>query len=287
MRASLQVTGAFFGLLFPAMAVGQVAVVREAMPPPAPRVIESPAVVVEEAPQEVALAGQVIRTKQVDVRGSTEKFLVALLDTGDGQRQIVELGPTVSLKLTPIHTGDQIAVRGPKATLGNLNVLLATQVNVGGEIVSIKRVVPAAAAVAVAAAPAGYPVADKVIKIDGRIEHLRTARLLGTRAEHLIAEVVTRNARAIVVDLGPPSGIWRADVRQGEWITIQGQQMNINNRPVLLALEINKNGTPHLIDRHLIRDEPTDNGAVIETAAAIDRAAPVPPAAVGERQIAP
>jgi len=287
MRACLRFALAATGLMIilPATAPGQVAVVREAVPPSVPRVVETPAAVVEEIPQELALAGQVIRTKQVDVRGSTEKFLVALLDTGDGQRQIVELGPTANFKLTPIHTGDQIAVRGPRAMLGNLNVLLATQVNVSGELVAIKRVAPAA--VAVAAVAAGYPVTDKIIKVDGRIEHLRTSRLLGTRMEHLIAEVVTRNARAIVVDLGPPSALWRADIRQGEWITIQGQQMNVNNRPVLLALEINKNGIPHLIDRHLVRDQPTDNGAVIESAAVIDRAAVVEPAAGGERQIAP
>jgi hypothetical protein len=283
MRTSMRLQWIVVGLVAVAStsARGQATVVEVA-----PRVAEAPVVAAEAIPEEVALAGQVIRTKQVEVRGSSEKILVALVETGDARRQIAELGPTANFKLTPIHTGDQIAVRGVRATLGNHDVLLATQVNVGGESVVIKRVVPAAVAVA-QAVPAGYPVTDKIIKIDGRIEHLRTSRLRGTRAEHLIAEVVTRNARAIVVDLGPPSALWRADVRQGEWITIQGQQMDVNNRPVLLALEINKSGVPHLIDRHLVRDQPTDSGAVIESAAVVDRAAVVAPAAVGERQIAP
>ena len=60
----------------------------------------------------------------------------------------------------------------------------------------------------------------------------------------------------MVVDLGPPAAIWKADIKQGEWITIQGQEMNVNNRPVFLALELNKNGVPYLIDRQLVREVP-------------------------------
>jgi hypothetical protein len=240
----------------------------------APAVVERD-VVVAEVPGEVAIAGQVLRTKQVDVRGSDEKFLVALLDTGDGQRQIVDLGPTANFKAAPIYTGDQIAVRGPRVTLGKLDVVLATQTSVAGETVFIKRVAPAAAA-AVAVAPTGYPVVEQVTKLEGRIQHLRTARLLGTRQEHLVAEVVTRGGRAIVVDLGPPQALWRADIKQGEWITIQGQEMNVNNRPVMLALEINKNGVPHLIDRHLVRNEV----AAAETPPVVERTTVVQPAAV-------
>jgi len=219
----------------------------------------APAAVVAAPPSDVALAGQVLRTKQVDIRGTNEKVLVALVDAGNGQRQIVDLGPTLNYKAVPIYTGDQIAVHGPRVTLGKANVLVATEATVGSNAVAIKRVAPAAATTTVvtaAAAPSGYVVGEKIFRIDGRIEHLRRARLLGSNVEHVIAEVVTRNARALVVDLGPPASIWKADIKQGEWITIQGQQMDVNNRPVFLALEINKNGVPYLIDRQLVREAP-------------------------------
>jgi hypothetical protein len=32
--------------------------------------------------------------------------------------------------------------------------------------------------------------------------------------------------------------------------------MKVNNRPVLLALEINKSGVPHLIERNLVHEGP-------------------------------
>jgi hypothetical protein len=232
--------------------LGQVTVPAE-VPPVPPAVVER-TTVVQPAEAEFALAGQILRTKLVDLRGTTEKALVALLDTGDGQRQIVDLGPVVNFKATPIRTGDQIAVRGARVTLGQMDVLVATDVNLGSDAVSIKRVVPrTVAAVAVAA---GYPVTEQILKIDGRIEHLRMARLRGSVTEHMIAELVNRNGGAVVVDLGPPAALWRADLKAGEWITVKGQQMKINNRPVLLALEINKTGVPYLIERNLVHEGP-------------------------------
>jgi len=119
----------------------------------APAVVAERAVVVEQAPTEVVVAGQIVRTKQLDLRGATGKVLVALVDTGGGQRQIVDFGPTVAFKQTPIYTGDQISVRGLKATLGKLDVVLATQANFGGEEVFIKRVVPTTTVAAVACQP--------------------------------------------------------------------------------------------------------------------------------------
>src|SRR5439155_27284567 len=101
--------------------------------------------------------------------------------------QIIDLGPALNFKVTPIYTGDQIAVRGPRVTLGKANVLVATQATVGSDTVVIKRIAPVAAATAVTvAAPApGYAVGEKILKIDGRIEHLRRARLFGSNIEHI------------------------------------------------------------------------------------------------------
>src|SRR5882757_2324172 len=102
----------------PSVVLAQTNVVRQAITPEgqvpvAPAVVAAPVAVVEQtvgpaavvaqAPAEIALAGQVLRTKQVDIRGTNEKVLVALLDTGDGQRQIVDLGPTFNFKVTPIY----------------------------------------------------------------------------------------------------------------------------------------------------------------------------------------
>ena len=84
--------------------------------------------------------------------------------------------------------------------LGQINVLVATDVNVGDRSVDIRRVVPAALPEAVAVAvPSGYPVTEQIMKVDGRLEQLRMARLRGSRNEHMIAELVNRNGGVMIV----------------------------------------------------------------------------------------
>jgi hypothetical protein len=223
-----------------------------------PTVVERTIVV--EGEVDVSVAGQVVRTKQVDVRGSDTKILVALLDVGDGRRQIVDLGPTDIYRNSPIYTGDQIAVRGPRVVLGKASVLLAAETRVGGDLVSIPRDNTRRAS--------GYFVTEPMIKVEGRIENLKNARLHGTRAEHLIGEIVNRNGGASVVDFGPPAALFRLDLAAGEWITIYGQQMKVNDRPVILAREINKTGVPFQVKRLLVPDEIPPVPTVAEPVAA-------------------
>lgn len=250
------------------------------IPAPAESVTaQNPVPMVHAAPvTEIAVTGQVLRTKQVDLRGTMEKNLVALLDIGNGQRQIVELGPAANYKLAPVYSGDQIAARGPRARIGQMDVLLANQATIGSREIMIRRDTPTATVAAVV--KAGYPVAEQVGKIEGRVNRLRTARLEGSQQEHVLAEIVARGGQAIVTDLGPPEQNWRADVKAGEWITLRGQEMKIENRPVFLALEINKSGVPVLIDRHLVRGQPAEvvqPGPIAETAAVVRPPAVVTP----------
>jgi len=214
----------------------------------------------------------------VDLRGTAEKNLVALVDAGGGQQQIVELGLAANFKAAPVYTGDQIVAVGSRTRIGQLEVLAASRVTISGKVIPVVRETRAAA---IAVVPkVGYPVTEQVVKIEGKVNRLRTAPLAGSRQEHLVAEIVTRGGKAIVTDLGPPEQIWRADVKQGEWITLRGQEMEIDNRPVFLALEINKNGVPVMVDRHLVRSQPTEiiqPAPVVETAAVVPRPAVVSP----------
>jgi len=259
---------AIFGFLLLAVNAGAqtAAVTPVVQPVPAATgtaaVATAPAAAVVVAPggSEIAIRGRVLRMKQVDLRGTPDKNLAALIDIGGGQQQVVELGLASNFRLTPVVTGEPIAVRGHQVRAGQLNVLVASAVGIGGKDIMIQR--DTAPATVAAVAPAGYPVTEQVVKIEGRVNRVRTSRLNGSRQEHMVAELVGRGGQAIVTDLGPPEQIWRADVKVGEWITVRGQEMRVDNRPVLLALEINKNGVPVLVDRHIVRGEPAT--AVLE-----------------------
>src|SRR4029079_8739192 len=167
--------------------------------------------------------------KQVDVRPAGDKLVAILLDTGDGQRQVVDLGPAANWKNTPLHASDQIAVRGPLITLGDTRVLVATEARVAGDVVAISRLEPAAATVEVVETPAGYPLTPEVQKFDARIESLETVAVRGSVEQHTLAETLNRRGEIVVVDLGQPAALWRADLKPRDWIRIEGQQMSVNN----------------------------------------------------------
>jgi len=219
-----------------------------------PTAVESVAVPVAAPSAEISIGGQIARIKQVEVRPAGDKVIALFVDTGNGQHQIVDVGPALNWRSHTLRVGEQINVRGPVVTLGDARVLLASEVYAGAEIFPITRVAATAAPVAVAAA--GYPVADQMVKVDGRIEALRTVALAGKPGEHLLADIVNRRGEMQVVDLGPPAALWRADLKQNDSIRVEGQQMSINNRPMLLALQINKNGLPYMIDRDVVHQGP-------------------------------
>jgi len=228
--------------------------VRSVVPAIVPTRVETIETVVAPPVSEVSIGGQIARIKQVTVQPVGDKIIALFLDTGNGQQQIVDVGPALNWKSHPLRMGEQITVRGPVVTLGDARVLLATEVYAAGDIFPIARIAATAAPVALAAA--GYPVADQIVKIDGRIDALRTVALVGKPGEHLLADVVNRRGEMQVVDLGPPAALWRADLKQNDSIRVEGQQMSINNRPMLLALQINKNGLPYVIDRDVVHQGP-------------------------------
>src|SRR5262245_52682460 len=82
--------------------------------PPAPITATAPAAI-------VTIAGNIVRTKQVDVRNTPDKNLVALVEMADGQRQVVELGPALNFKSTPVRSGDSITVHGPRLMVGQVD----------------------------------------------------------------------------------------------------------------------------------------------------------------------
>jgi hypothetical protein len=240
-------------------AFAQLPVLRSVAPQPparsvAPAIVPTEAVsVAPAAATEYSVAGQIARTKQVDVRPAGDKVVAVVLDTGDGRQQIVDLGPALNWKSRPLHIGDQITVRGPVVTLGDAQVLIAGELYAAGENILIRRVPPPAA---VAVESSGYSVSDQMLRIDARLDNLRTAGLRGSIGEHLMAEATDRRGEVLVVDLGSPAALWRADLKPQDWIRIEGQLMKVNNRPVLLALEINKEGVPYMIGRDVVRQAP-------------------------------
>ncbi len=73
------------------------------------------------------VAGKIIRTKQVDVRGTDEKQMLALIETKRGNRIPVDLGPTSGLKDVKLSSGDRVRINGFMAKVGEKQLVVAEQ----------------------------------------------------------------------------------------------------------------------------------------------------------------
>ena len=85
------------------------------------------------------LTGRIMRTKQVDIRGTDFTNQVALLQTDQGRQIVADLGPRANLRGFRLKPGAEIEVRGQPARVGDHLVLMADQVSAGGKTVSVRR----------------------------------------------------------------------------------------------------------------------------------------------------
>lgn len=76
------------------------------------------------------LSGKIVRTKQIDVRGSNEKQMVVLVETERGNRIAVDLGPTSQLKDAELGSGDRVRINGFMTEVGDKRLVVAEQLAV-------------------------------------------------------------------------------------------------------------------------------------------------------------
>jgi nitrate reductase NapAB chaperone NapD len=85
------------------------------------------------------ITGQIMRTKQVEIRGTDLTNQVVLLQTDRGRQIVADLGPMTNLRGIRLKSGAEIEVRGRPARVGDQLVLMADQVSAGGKTVSVHR----------------------------------------------------------------------------------------------------------------------------------------------------
>jgi hypothetical protein len=86
------------------------------------------------------IRGRIVRTKRLEVPGSDEEIVTALLETNQG-RVVADLGPCEELRENncQIHKGDQISAWGHFTRVGNGYVFVADSLRKDGHTVEIDR----------------------------------------------------------------------------------------------------------------------------------------------------
>lgn len=85
------------------------------------------------------VTGRVLATKTVQLRGTNQRNLVALVRTPEGMRRLVDLGPRSDARQLQLAAGDQLAVRGPVATVNGRQIVIAEQARSDAASLDIDR----------------------------------------------------------------------------------------------------------------------------------------------------
>jgi microcompartment protein CcmK/EutM len=173
-------------------------------------------------PQQVA--GTIQKTKRVKVRGGAEHLVVAVQSKDAAQRQqsiAVDLGPAEAIKDAGLKEGEPITVTGPRAHIGDKDVVLARSFECGGKKMEIDR---------------------NRRSLTGKVLSTHKTKKIRGR-EHLMAMVeVSKDGKAnkIAVDLGPAEALGM-EVAKDSTLTFSGFPIKVKDKPMVLAQSI-KNG---------------------------------------------
>ncbi len=102
-------------------------------------------------------------------------------------------------------------------------------------------------------------------KTQGTIQKLESKRLVGMRDRHAIATIQTYDGQTVQVDLGPRNQITDLNLSQGDQVTISGTLGMLNDRPIVIATEIQTQDDMVQIQREQPRHYIRIAGEVLDT----------------------
>jgi hypothetical protein len=215
------------------------------------------------------LTGEVLRLKRVDVQGGEEQVQVALVNTPDNKRVIVDLGPADELKTEGfrLRKGEELQLRGWYSKVGHHRVFIANRLTANDVTTDItrrpstRRLEKEARAVGVEEAeetPAkgergaterrsGYRGKGErgemeMQNIQGKITQMKQVTLPGQNRPWCAALVQTKDGQKYLVNLGPKNKLEELDLEKGTQVSIRGPVCRCDGEYLMLGERIRANG---------------------------------------------
>ncbi|MEW6253503.1 MAG: hypothetical protein AB1716_22900, partial [Planctomycetota bacterium] len=217
------------------------------------------------ARQRLGYAGAYVRPGLRTVRGvirdlhTQEAFgqdrLVADVQTDDGDRIRVDLGPKDDMANVDVDEGDTLIAWGHWTAAGDRTLLHAGRIEVKGQTFVVTSPPPGEYGLAGAFEPEertvviGGAAARELATYRGEVQSVRMARFEGFDQPHALATVQLDTGRTMPVDLGPVAALDTLNIRPGDPIRLRARGGLINDRMGLIAYELSADGMRVLIDQ--------------------------------------
>lgn len=170
------------------------------------------------------LSGRVLLLKEVQQRNSNDPHGVVLMQTRNGRTILADLGPVSGLRTVPVRQNDVITVSGFPGRVGNRLVFFATDVQAGNARAQIQR----------PGVSKQEQVRPEYRQVRGNIVRSRQVKVRGMSQPNVLALVQTQGGQRVLVDLGSAQAM-RANLQNGQPITVRGREVRLGDRVLLLA----------------------------------------------------
>lgn len=170
------------------------------------------------------LTGKIVNKKMLDVRGA--KHVVVQLQQQDNQKVAVDLGRESALQGMKIEKDSQITVAGPMTQAGDKKVVLAQSITIDGKQHQVDR---------------------QARKFTGKVVDTRETKVRGQKRRLVVLKLDSGKQR--LIDLGPSDRVKNVDFKKDSQLTLRGIPFVMQDRPLILAQSIEKDGKQIQIDR--------------------------------------
>jgi len=199
-------------------------------------------------PEPRQFRGEILKEKEVQIRGKDQTNRVILLKTGGGQRIAVDIGPSRDLADVNIQVGRNVAVKGRLVRIGDRMVLFAAEVDVNGKNIRINRIAEEPRMHQKETEPqrdAGMETQEqtgRMQQFSGRIVRERDVSVKNTGVRNKLVLLKTAEGRIIAADLGPTEATRDIRFTAEQPIQVRGYWVRVGSQPVIFVRELTMNG---------------------------------------------
>jgi hypothetical protein len=188
--------------------------------------------------------GTVSDVWEAEVRNKDKENKVVLIETDQGQVVLADLGPSETVK---VQEGTPATVTGEMVSIEGSSRFVPASIKVGS-----KALGPAPGNAQVKAASLGATARPQKQNVSGKVVDKEKMNAKETHIDHDLAVIEVSPGTRLLVDLGPSDQLKSVEFDEGDQLRVEGQKVQVNDRFVLIADQIQKGNQKVQIQRRAL-----------------------------------
>ncbi len=162
------------------------------------------------------ISGKIDAFSTVKRKDADVQHALVRIETKQGDKAIVDLGPRLGTKKLDLKRGKQIEIEGSRSKMNDRTVLRAQQIEVGDKTFR--------------------PVTTTTLK--GTVDGFKEVELKERPDKNLLVRVTLQNGKKVILDLGSKAKLGKLDMQAGDQIKAKGIRRESGDKQILVAQNV-------------------------------------------------